>query len=216
MRVPYFKTLSQDDLLDPLAVGWSGVNSEHVPLTGTPVDMQPTAYIRTKWKNQQPGRITRVRLKAMHNGETLAFHLQWAVPSKVSQTRKPGSFPDAAAIAFGTDGGSSFHTMGASGSPLNIWHWRADAINNGRQVTAAGIGTTEAYADRDVKASARQAGNGWQVVIARNFESRNHDLKMGDRIKCAVAIWDGNSEERGGLKAYSPSPLTINISDEQV
>jgi DMSO reductase family type II enzyme heme b subunit len=160
-----------------------------------------------------------VKVKAMHNGQTLAFHLHWQVPRRDLQSGGPDSFPDAAAIALNTGGEQSFHTMGKPGNPLNLWHWQANSMNNGRHLTSTGIGTTESDANNYVKACGLLSHSGWQIVIAHDLAVSGQDesdaLKVGDEITFAVAIWDGNSEERGGLKAFSPDPLTLSISDKR-
>lgn len=217
MQAAYFKTLSLNELLDPMQMRWSQVKEEKLPLTGTPVSSQPTAYIRSKWADRKTGNVTQVGVKAIHNGQTLAFHLRWRVSPDGSRSGKADEFPDAAAIALDASNSPSFHSMGASGHPLNIWHWRADVLNFGHQVTATGIGTTDRIGETEVKTSALQSPEGWQVVIARNLKTVDHaglaQLNIGDEVRFAVAVWDGSSEERGGLKAFSPQPLSINISD---
>lgn len=223
MQASYFKTLSMRELLDPTTASWSRVAFERIALTGTPVSSQPTDYIRTKWADEQPGKVSEVQVKAMHNGQALAFHLSWQAPANkagsATASTNSGEFPDGAAIALNTGGSLSFHTMGAIDSPLNIWHWRADRSSQGRHVAAVGVGTTEPYGGDLVKASSHKVQNGWQVVIARSLKTVADDgtvqLNVGDEVTFAVAIWDGGSQERGGLKAFSPVPVNIKLSDRQ-
>jgi len=108
--------------------------------------------------------------------------------------------------------------MGSPGCPLTIWHWQAGSEQAGREVGAEGVGTTEEFTNGTVKASGVFSTDSWQVVIARHLNKAGDKTKdpfrMGEEINFAVAIWDGSSNERAGLKAVSARPVRINISDK--
>jgi DMSO reductase family type II enzyme heme b subunit len=134
--------------------------------------------------------------------------LEW---EDASENRAPGdttAFADAAAVLFPVVAGAPLITMGSAQAPVTAWYWRADdAPGTGRQVVAAGLGTTRTLEDKAVKTHGVWAAGRWQVVIARPWQVATSEpvvqVAAGQPVSFAVAVWEGGHGERGGIKAFS-------------
>jgi DMSO reductase family type II enzyme heme b subunit len=202
-------------LLDPGSVVWGGGKSETVKLMGTPVGLQPTELIRVAWMERPIGAVGEVSVQAVSDGVTLAFRLEWADATQNSVMGDTTSFADAAAVLLPAKAESVLMTMGAPGAAVNGWYWRADDPESGREVVAEGLGTTRTLESGAVKASGRWSSGRWQVVIARSLQSPGPDpvaqLTSGQDTRFGVAIWEGGSGERAGIKAFSGDWQTLAL-----
>lgn len=193
-------------LLSPESPVWRNHDSETVELIGTPAGMQPTEAIRVSWMGKSIGAVGSVMVRAIHNGEVLAFRLEWEDPNEDGSLPDNDSFPDAAAIALPAAEGAPLVLMGAAGKPVNAWYWRADEPDRARHVSAEGLGTSRTLDTSLVKASGIWKEGRWRVSIAR---AMNVDVAGAARIQpgsetgFGVAIWEGSHKERAGIKAFS-------------
>ena len=214
MKVNYSSSATLEQLLNAQDGVWQQAVVANVALQGTPAAMQPTAAIRNTWEKKKIGAVSKAELRALHNGDVLAFHLSWADPNQNLNHGDNSVWPDAAAIALPLHQDAPLMTMGAQGLPLAIWYWRADDKDLGYQVTAQGPGTSQ-IVDKTVRTSASWKDGRWTIVIARTFKSVDSpniiQLEPGKDSRFGVAIWEGGSHERGGLKAFSGdwAPLEI-------
>lgn len=194
-------------LLDPGADPWSKTRGEKLVLAATPLALQPTALIRNAWENRSYGAVGSVEVSALHNGEVLAFRLQWSDPSENRDPEDTSAFPDAAAVAFPVTPGAPLVTMGATGAPINAWYWRGDSDTQGRQVVSEGIGTSRTPDLALVRTHGLWKGGAWSVVIARALRVESPEpfaqLTPGSATEYAVAVWEGSNGERGGIKSFS-------------
>lgn len=194
-------------LLDPESEPWQRTKPDALPLMGTPLGLQPTAAIRSTWFGKKIGAIERVLISAIHNGEMLAIRMQWADPSETRTLSDSTAFPDAAAVAFPGVPGAPLVTMGAPGAPVNVWYWRADDDGAGRQLVAEGIGTSRTVDQTLVRSHGVWKDGSWRVVIGRALRAEGSEplvqLAAGKSTRFGVAIWEGASGERGGIKAFS-------------
>jgi len=206
MRVPYAANVDVEALLDADAAPWRSTAPETITMMGTPVGLQPTAAIRTTWTGKKIGAVERITVAALHTGRELAFRLEWADPTENRDLTDTTSFPDAAAVLLPSTPGSLVMTMGAPTAPVNAWYWRADA-DSGRHVIAEGIGTSRTLDVELVRGRGVWKEGRWQVVIARALRIDTKELvaqiDAGATSRFAVAVWDGASGERGGIKAFS-------------
>ena len=193
-------------LLDPEGRPWKGVRPVSVPLLGTPLGMQPTEAVRVSWSAKKIGAVERVAVAAAHQGEFLAFRLEWRDATESRVVGDTTSFPDAAAILLPSTPTSSAVTMGAPGAAVNAWYWRADE-EHGRHVVAEGIGTSRTLDLALVRGRGVWKEGRWRVVVARALRVATGEpvaqLRPGERTGFAVAVWEGSSGERAGLKAFS-------------
>ncbi|MDT3700502.1 MAG: ethylbenzene dehydrogenase-related protein [Thermincola sp.] len=68
-----------------------------------------------------------VEIRALHNESEIAFRVTWADPEPDTAITGAGEFRDAIALEFPVkEGKIPFFGMGTPGSPVNIWHWKAD------------------------------------------------------------------------------------------
>lgn len=75
------------------------------------------------WWNDR--HISAIRVKAAHDGERLAFRLEWDDASRDVEAVRQQSFPDGAAVQLTANPDPPLFAMGAPGEPVNIWHWKA-------------------------------------------------------------------------------------------
>jgi mono/diheme cytochrome c family protein len=105
--------------LDPSAPAWAKAPVSRVPL-------------RPLWTRAKT--IDQVRVKSLHNGQEIAFLLEWSDPLADQSLIRSEDFRDAAAIQFpvaaaalhGEGHPEPAYTMGEKDSLVNIWHWKAD------------------------------------------------------------------------------------------
>jgi DMSO reductase family type II enzyme heme b subunit len=196
-----------EQLLDPDNPVWARAGEDPLQMIGTPAGLQPTAAIRNTWLSKKIGAVEHVQVRAVHNGELLAFRLAWDDPTLNDSLTDTTSFQDAAAIAFPASPDAAAATMGAPGAAVNAWHWRADEKDGGRQVVAEGLGTTRSVDPSKVHTSGAWKGGRWRVVIARGLQMETSEpviqLEPGQITRYAVAVWNGAQQERAGIKGFS-------------
>jgi DMSO reductase family type II enzyme heme b subunit len=212
MKVHYVGDTTIESLLDPESKAWQRQAAERVGLMGTPVGLQPTAAIRVAWMNKPIGVVGEVAVRAVHDGEVLAIHLEWEDATESLGGGDNDSFPDAAAVAFPAVADAPLVTMGAPGKPVNAWYWRADEEGRARQVAAEGLGTSRTLDRQTVRSGARWKEGRWRVVLVRPLKAAGPGsalLEPGVETGFGVAIWEGSNAERAGLKAFSGDWLPI-------
>lgn len=194
-----------DELLNPASRRWARVKGEIVPLEGTPVQFQPSRYLRARWSDRPTGTVRALTVKPAHNGRQLFFHLEWR-DKEANREYASGAFPDAAGILFALNGDTPLQTMGSRKAPVNAWYWRADD-EAPRNVVAAGIGTVEDTGGVRLLGQARWDKGVWRVVVGRSLRApRQADsvrFRAGRPANVAFAVWEGSNQERGGIKAFS-------------
>jgi DMSO reductase family type II enzyme heme b subunit len=205
-------------LLDPDDPAWNHAGEDPVQLIGTPAGLQPTAAIRNTWVGKKIGAVERVQVRAVHNGELLAFRLEWDDPTQNDSVTDSTSFPDAAAIALPASPDAVTATMGAPGAGVNAWYWRADESDGGRHVVAEGLGTTRTLDSGPVRCSGVWKGGRWRVVITRALQVKTSEpvaqLEPGQVTGYAVAVWDGAQQERAGIKGFSGDWRELHLASE--
>ncbi len=198
------KVADASALLDPKARAWEKVGREVIDLTGTPIQKQSSRYVRTVWADRLIGKVRAVSVRAAHDGERLAVHLEWNDDSQNGEFADR-QFPDAAAVLFPSNGDAPLNTMGSPDGQVNGWFWRAD-LQSGQNVVAQGPGTVAQADGAAIDAKAAWQDGRWSVVLSRPLKARgagNVKLNPGKAVKVAFAVWEGSNQERGGLKAYS-------------
>jgi mono/diheme cytochrome c family protein len=95
---------------EPKAAEWEAVPSTRIALMPL-------------WWHE--GYIDAVRVKAAHDGQRLAFLLEWDDATRDIEGVRQQSFPDGAAVQLTASAEPPLFAMGAAGEPVNIWHWKA-------------------------------------------------------------------------------------------
>jgi DMSO reductase family type II enzyme heme b subunit len=215
MQANYVSGVSESALVDPYSSSWQGSVTETISLVGTPASMQPTAAIRANWQDGTFGAVSRVSLKALHNGDLLAFRLQWGEADPSRDNGNNTRFPDGAAIAFPLAGEPPLVTMGAPGQPINIWFWRADE-EQGRQLVAEGLGSSETVDTNRVLTNHLWQDGQYSVVIAGSMASEGNipsaQFKAGGNSRFGLAIWSGGKGERAGIKSFAPAWFDLTLA----
>lgn len=110
------RRLAGDIPLDPAAPGWQELAAVTVPL------MQQY-MIEPRLKPD--GMVTSMRLRAMHNGRDIGFHVSWDDPT-TDDIEAASLFRDSVAIQLPVDStGPVGVVMGQPGRPVHVLHWRA-------------------------------------------------------------------------------------------
>jgi DMSO reductase family type II enzyme heme b subunit len=209
MQVRYVPRFEIDAVLEPDAALWRPAKAETVKLKGTPIDMQPTSAIKVSWANKKIGSVETVQVAAIHDGERIAFRLEWSDPAENREIADTTAFPDGCGVLFPTVQYAPMAVMGAVGMAVNAWYWRADENGQGRHVLAEGLGTTRTLDYELVQGNGVYKDNQWHVVITRAMKvpstetDKPAQLEPGQSTGFGVAVWEGSHGERAGIKAIS-------------
>jgi len=180
-------TLPSDD---PTAAVWATAPAAEFP-------MSPQVH----W----PVRITdvtakSVKVRGLHDGNNVAILLEYADP-----TEDPD---DAAALEFMVGDTKAHFAHGqpmfqVEGGPVNIWYWR-NKDGKGVDMSAKGFGTLKPQTHQDVGAKGVFQSGTWKVVFSRplatEHPAEDTQIKPGDFISIAFAVWDGKKLESGQPK----------------
>ena len=207
--------LKSEEILDPAAAVWRLARPSKVVLSPTPLDMQPTEYVRVSWKGRPYGTAPSMRVSALHNGRELFFRLVWQDKSANGKIADINQFVDAAAVIFPVAPDAPLIGMGVEGKPVNAWFWRAD-WERPKNVAAEGMGTTKRRDDPALVSKSQHTRGRWQVVLSRSFSGKGAPegtvaLKPGATSKVAFAFWQGSNQERAGIKAFSPDWQELQV-----
>jgi len=207
MQVRHIPRFEIDTVLQPDAALWQAGEIETVKLKGTPLDMQPTAAIKVSWAEKKIGAVEVVQVAAVHDGERIAFRVEWSDPTENGEITDTTAFPDGCGILLPTVQYAPMAVMGAVGMAVNAWYWRADENGRGRQLLAEGLGTTRIIDYELVQANGVYENGRWHAVITRAMKVQSSEslaqFEPGQSSGFAVAVWEGGSGERAGLKAIS-------------
>lgn len=196
------KTYRVDDIKNYLAPGsahWVRVPKAQVDMMPTPLQMQPTPYIRNSWANKEYGQTSKLEVASVHDGDMWALRATW-------QGSGPGTtdFPDALAIALPVRDHPVLALMGSKEAPIHYLRWQANK-EGALSLLATGIGQSQPGPELKRAAQAVADGATWHVVIARALGTGKDIAPLAPGKKTAVgfALWRGANDERAGLKAFS-------------
>lgn len=158
----------------------------HGSIVGTPVAQQLTA-------------------QAVRAGDRLFVKLAWSDRTANTAVKDTGQFVDGAAVQFPINGkASTIPFMGDAENPVNVWHWRADGRTE--SLVAHGFGSATRLPFNGLKSAAVRTGNGWAMVLTRSLRVKPDEgasLQGKGIVPVAFAVWDGENQERDGLKAVT-------------
>lgn len=143
--------------------------------------------------------------QAVRNRKQLFVKLTWRDLTANTSIKDTDQFLDGAAVEFplyGREGTVPF--MGDAVNPVNLWHWRADGSM--RNLLAKGFGTSFIVPTEDLHSEAMRVTDGWEVVIRRPLSAKAEEgtnFQGLSRIPIGFAVWDGENQERDGLKAVT-------------
>ncbi len=205
-----------ESLLDPAAALWRQAEEEVVELIPTPSHLLNSEYLDAIWPERDYGRVPEVRVRALHNGDSIFLRLEWHVDRPVREISDIGVFTDGVGILWPVAGDAPITEMGTASQPVNPWAWRADLGDQPYSVTGVGRGTTERHVDNPLMSKSSLEAGTWRVVIGRAFQVENPhrrtmELAPGMTTKAGFAVWEGGNKDRAGVKAYSPAWHDLTI-----
>ncbi len=197
-----------EELLSADSKAWQEAPVIEVVLSPTPLEMQPTEYIRVARNGRPYGAVSSMKVSALHNGSSVFFHLVWQDDAEDGPIKDINQFADAAAVMFPIAEDAPLIGMGIKGKPVNVWLWRAD-WDRPKNVAAEGMGSTVRRSDPALSSAVRHTDGQWDLIVGRSLEmkaapSGTVELAPGAASKIAFAVWQGSEQERAGLKAFSP------------
>lgn len=199
--------LATKTLLNPRAAQWSKAPPEDLRMSGTPLHLQPSRYIRTVWAGKPIGAVRFLRVQAAHNSQSIFFRLEWADETRNVDYGNGSIFPDAAAVLLPLNGEAPLQRMGAPAAPINAWYWRANLpAESGQNLLFHGLAMEEETQGRYIQSRALWEDGRWHVVVARPLDARSGDtvsLQPHKAARVGFAVWEGSSQERAGLHSYS-------------
>jgi dimethylsulfide dehydrogenase subunit gamma/complex iron-sulfur molybdoenzyme family reductase subunit gamma len=147
----------------------------------------------------------RLTAQAVRAGDRLFVKLTWSDPTANTTINDTGQFVDGAAVQFPVNGkAATTPFMGDNVNAVNVWHWRANGHTE--NLVAKGFGTSTLVPFEGLKSSSVRTDSGWAVVLTRSLKVKPDEgvnLKGRGSILIAFAAWDGNNQERDGLKAVT-------------
>ncbi len=184
------------DAASPQAAIWQKAPATEVPLqTAFPGYVSIVGTADTK----------EVTAQAVRADGRLYVRLSWTDPTANTAIKDTNQFVDGVAVQFPMNGKvSTTPFMGDSKNPVNVWHWTANGhVEN---LFAKGFGTLTAAPIAGLHGTAVRTENGWEVVFSRSLLAKpglGVSLQGRRAIPIAFAVWDGNNQERDGLKAVT-------------
>lgn len=180
---------------DPGADAWLNTSSVEVPLASAPSGAPNASDVTAE----------RASVRVVRTERDLYVRLEWADPTANRSEAGPRQFPDKAAIELPVNASARPPiSMGSTGTPVNVWVWRA--TGDTEELLAGGPGTTTRFANATVEANATHEDGHWAVVFHRELHASSPnrtDIALENDLNVAFAAWDGANMERGGHKAVS-------------
>jgi DMSO reductase family type II enzyme heme b subunit len=175
---------------DPTAAVWNSAPVSQFPLS--PQVHWPTRIGETTAKS--------VKVRGLHDGNQIAIMLEYEDPAEDPD--------DAAGLEFMVGDKKAHFAHGqpmaqVEGGPVNIWYWK-NKDGKVLDMNAQGFGTLKIQDRQDTHGKGAYQNGTWRVVFSRVLvtDDPEHDaqIKPGEFINIAFAIWDGKKLESGELK----------------
>lgn len=176
-----------------------------VALMPAPTGTQPGGYVPVAYADRSTPRTAQAEIAVEAVGKGWKITLAWACPKPVNDiANETDKFIDACAILAPQAPDAPWMSMGAPGKAVEGLLWRPDKAA-AFLIHAEGLGTVKRT---PAPASAKVGGtwqNGrWQVV----FELPEWPALEKQR-QIALAVWQGQEQERAGLKSISAGWLDL-------
>ncbi len=179
--------------------------AKSIDLIAAPTSIQPGGYIAKAYSDRQIALTSKAKLSFEDTADTRRILLTWECPEPVRDaSNNTNSFVDSAALLVPRQADAPMMTMGATDFPVEGVFWRADK-NVPIRIDARGLGSV-------VRSPASQ---GWKVIAewVDGFWGVRFDVgnwqPLNELHLLGVAIWQGKSAERGGLKSVTANWLDV-------
>ncbi len=214
------RAMKGDLPLDPMDNRWDMAKASIIPMAPQNI-VKPGITELT---------VSSVKIWSLHNDRDIAFRIEWYDPTGDDTVNMSDKFSDAVALQFPlkTDEEPSF-MMGQVESPVHIIQWRASwekditmgymprlAVGNSlfnptvtlsvEELNAEGFGTLTVQEKQNSKGKGVRDYAYWKVVILKPFNSgdiADAVITHGKTVPLAIAVWDGEKNNRGGRKNFS-------------
>ena len=177
-----------------------------IDLITAPTGIQPGGYIAKAYSDRQNALTSKVKMGIEEVAGSWRILLTWECPDPVKDaSNNTNDFIDSAALLVPGVADAPMMTMGAEGYPVKGAFWRADRQELIR-IDAEGLGSVaRSTANKDWKVIAEWANGFWGIRFdVGNWASLNEHRQLG------IAIWQGKSAERGGLKSVTANWLDVS------
>ena len=208
------QSLSDADLADGRAPAWGKVAEREFALIPAPLALTASVspYMATL---KGHGKVNRISVRMVHNGETLSIRLSWHDPERDDQLNDLDQFADGAAIMFPLASGASAFSMGSAEKPVNAWFWKADQ-DQPFDVLANGYATSQRRPPdaSALKVTSHYEDDRWTIVFQRPLNAPFEDyvsIEPGTTSAIAFAVWEGTNRERSAQKAVSGDFMAVSI-----
>lgn len=143
--------------------------------------------------------------QAVRTSGRLFVKLAWSDRTANTAAKDTDQFLDGAAVQFPLNGqAATLPFMGDAVNAVNVWHWRADGRT--LNLLAKGFGTSTPVPTEGLRSASARTSDGWEVVLSRPLRVKAEegaDLLGRRTMPIAFAVWDGENQERDGLKAVT-------------
>ncbi|MCX7148226.1 MAG: ethylbenzene dehydrogenase-related protein [Rhodocyclales bacterium] len=147
----------------------------------------------------------RLTAQVVRAGDRLFVKLAWNDRTANTAIKDTGQFVDGAAVQFPVNGkASTTPFMGDPVNAVNVWHWLANGHTE--NLVAKGFGTSTLVPFEGLKSTGVRTDSGWAVVLSRSLKVKSDEgasLQGKSTMPIAFAVWDGENQERDGLKAVT-------------
>lgn len=194
-QLPVTEMTADDGLEDADAEAWADVEGETVVLSSAESGL-PGA---------QDTSVSRADVETAYTDERLHVRLTWDDPAANREVDDPTAFVDGVAVQIPFEQAEEPPIeMGSEEQPVNVWFWTADGETE--ELHAGGLGSTTQLDDPAVTTDAERTDGEWRVVFTRDLSTDDRyrtDIDTDQRLNVAFAAFDGDADERGGVKAAS-------------
>ncbi len=184
----------------PDDAAWAAAPQNVYPLVGQVIEA-PRLFTPT---------VVGMGVQAMHNGQEIAFRLEWddRTESKPGERDDKETYADAAALQFPSQPLAGmerpYFLMGDASNPTDLWYWRHDT-NKTVKVQTTGYKTFELGDHPGGIAGQGVVDNGqYRVVMQRALQTEEAEAEIqfaeGTFIPFSMTVWDGSNGEHGGGK----------------
>ncbi len=198
---------SREELLKLDSPAGANAKEYKLDMATTPLANQPSPYIKATRDEKEIGKVKETRVKVLHNGKEVFFHINWKNQDKNVEIGDMNTFPDGVALLFPVkdDIETPIKEMGKIDAPTNAWYWRPDFDNKPKNQITAGLSTSLYTENSSIVSNSGWKDSAWTVVIGRAFEVSEESTTFvaGGTKLIGVAAWEGATGERGGLKSFS-------------
>lgn len=194
-QLPITEMADGDGLEDPESPAWEDVDSKTVVLSSADSGLPGASDTAVGFAD----------VETAYTEERIYLRVTWEDAAPADAVTDPQEFTDAVAVQFPLEQDTEPPiAMGSEDQPVNVWYWNAE--EGVEELYAGGMGSTTEMDEAAVLATATHTDDEWTVVFTRELDAQERqrtDLDTDRRLHVAFAVFDGNNQERAGIKAAS-------------